>query len=91
MGVHAEAILRVLLLKRRNWICRTISKQAVCNQVFIHMTEAEEEAYIYAQDRTRLRIAIDVLKEVICDDFQVKDIVAELHRQVEAAYEKRDT
>lgn len=52
--------------------------------------EAEEEAYIYAQDRTRLRIAIDVLREVICEDFNVKDIVAALYRQVDAAYEKRD-
>lgn len=54
------------------------------------MTEEEEDTYLYAQDRTRLRIAIDVLKEVIHEDFPVKPIVAELYRQVDAAYEKRD-
>lgn len=54
------------------------------------MTKDEEEAYLYAQDRTRLRIAINILHEVIHEDFNVKSIVAELRKQVEDAFNKRD-
>lgn len=54
------------------------------------MTDEEEDAYLYAQDRTRMRIAIDVLKEVIHGDFQVTRIINDLYRQVDTAYEKRE-
>lgn len=55
------------------------------------MTEEEEDKYVFAQDLTRLRIAVDVLHEVIHDDFMVGGIISDLNQQIDAAFKKMQT
>ena len=54
------------------------------------MTEEQEDAYVFAQDLTRLRIAADVLKEFIHEDFYVKDCVIKLNKLIDKAYKKTE-